>query len=296
MTMRALLLHLSRLMTCAALLSAAVALAGPWTQEELLQSNKRLRVTEGVIPCSVGESRVIILFDDAGTAAALVADEASKDVRRLARSIELGETRESVSGNCLVLLRESDASKPLSRLADNTPLQAIAFLLDSDFYTPTALQTDGRVLWATGKRQSVDLLLPLTGKDRIGGAELKTDMELTDFAGNVLARKLGYEKGSDNAAAKTAAAGKLRAERVYYCHKHDHAYLAAIGGHAFFFEGNRDTLQALTQKREELSFPGISAELKRPAPPAPASEETPQAHKMTPKEALRAFIDRLNKL
>lgn len=296
MTMRALLLHLSRLMACAALLTAEVALAAPWTQEELLQSNKRLRVTEGVIPCTVGEARVIILFDDEGTAAALVADEASKDVRRLAGSIELGATREAVSGNCLVLLRESDAGKPLSRMAANTPLQAIAFLLESDFYTPTALQADGRVLWATGKRQSIDLLLPLTGRDGIGGAELKTDIELTDFAGNVLARKLGYEKGSDNAAAKTAAANKLRADRVYYCHKHDHAYLAAIGGRAFFFEGNRDTLQALTQKREELSFPRISAELKRPAPPAPASEETPQAHKMTPKEALRAFIDRLNKL
>ncbi|MCQ2364226.1 MAG: hypothetical protein MJ051_01560 [Akkermansia sp.] len=296
MMMRPTLLRLLAPAACALAALASCAFAAPWSQEELLQSDKRLRLTDGVIPCSVGGSQVIILFDGEGKAAAMVTDEVNKDVRRLARSIELGETREAGTGGCLVMLRESAVNETCSKLPDNSPLQAIAFLLESEGYTPTGLQSDGRVLWATGKRQSIDLLIPTTGSDSIGGAELKTDMELTEYAGNVLARKLGYKKSSDVEAIRITAARKLRADSVYYHDRELNAALATVGGRAFFFEGNRGTLQALKNKREPLNFPTISPDLKRTLPPEPQSEE-PQPEKiLTPKEARKAYIDRLRAL
>lgn len=289
------LLHLPQQAAFAAAFLAAVASAEPWTQEELLQSNKQLRVTEGVIACSVERTRAVILFDREGRAAALVAEEDTKAIRRLASRIELGETREAGAENCLVLLRECESSTPGQQLADQTPLQALAFLIEEQSYTPAALQADGRVLWATGKRQSIDLLVPTAGTDAIRGVELKASITLTEFAANVLAHKLGYPKTGESEAGKAAAAGKLHADKVFYYSKSKDAALAAVGSRAFFLEGGHRNLQSLLHKRPEQAFPNINPAAERPKD-APPQQAATTAKPLTPKEALRAFIDRLHKL
>lgn len=297
--------RLSALLCCAFFVSAYGAAAEPWTQEQLLQSYKNLHAAEGAVTCAVEQARVVILFDREGKVAALIAEADNKGVRRLARQIELGETQEAGSDSCIVLLRESESSAPRKRLPDNTPLQALAFLIGQNYYHPDTLGEDGRVLWTTGKRRSVDVLIPTLGTEPVRTVELKTDMELTDFAANVAARKLGYPQDNSAEATKAALAGSLRADRVLYYSKAHEAAVAAVGKRFFFIEGGRTTLRDKANKEKPLTFPTIFPPAENaPAPKAvPAAENTPppagetaEEKDLTPKEALKAYIDRLRKL
>lgn len=290
---------------CAVAALAACASAEPWTQEQLLQSYKSLHATEGAVTCAVEQARVVILFDNEGKAAAMVAEADNKGVRRLARQIELGETQEAETTGCIVLLRESDSNAPRKRLLENTPLQALSFLIGQNYYSPTALQPDGRVLWATGKRRSVDIIVPATGTEAIRCAEITSDMELTPFAANVLARKLGYPDDNSADATKASQAAALRAHAVLYYSKAHEATVAAKGKRFFLCEGDRTAFRELTKEKGTLDFPSIFPPTeKAPAPKAgPAAEgtvppaaATPEEKDLTPKEALKAFIERMKKL
>lgn len=291
--------RLSALLCCAAFASAGFASAESWTQDNLLESYKSLHAADGAVTCAVEQTRVIILFDREGRAAALIAESDNKGVRRLARQIELGETQEAGADGCIVLLRESESSEPRKRLLENTPLQAISYLIEQNYYHPAELTQDGRVLWATGKRRSVDVLIPALGTEPISAAELKTDMELTDFAANVVARKLGYPQDNSAEATKSALAGNLRADRVHYYSKAHEAAVAAVGKRFFFIEGGRSVLRAAAHDPKPLPFPTIFPAAEKPAATesnaVPAEQPAPEKE-LTPKEALKAYIDRLRKL
>lgn len=286
---------------CALAAAAACASAEPMSQEQLLQRYESLKAADGTVTCAVEQTRVVILFDHEGKAAALVAAADNKSVRRLARLIDLGETQEAGSGSCIILLRETEDGKPRKRLLANTPLQALAFLIEQNYYHPAALQEDGRVLWATGKRRSVDILVPTTGTEPIRGAELKTDMELTDFAANVVARKLGYPQDSSAESPKAELANALRAKHVYYYCRAFDTVVAAAGKRLFMAEGGRDSLRRAMHEQPALNFPTIFLSADKPTAPQAAAEEGPaeppaEEKELTPKEALKAFIDRLRQL
>lgn len=291
--------RLSAFLCCVAFATAGYTSAEPWTQDKLSESYKSLHAADGAVTCAVEQARVIILFDREGKAAALIAESDNKGVRRLARQIELGETQEAGSGSCIILLRESESSEPRKRLLNNTPLQAIAFLIGQNYYHPAELTEDGRVLWATGKRRSVDVLIPVLGTEPIRTVELKTDIELTDFAANVVARKLGYPQDNSAEATKSALAGNLRADRVHYYSKAHEAAVAAVGKRFFFIEGGRSVLREAAQENKPLPFPTIFPTPEKPAAEpnnaTPAEQPAPEKE-LTPKEALKAYIDRLRKL
>lgn len=291
--------RLLRLLGCVILVSAACASAEPWTQAKLLESYKSLHAAGGAVTCAVEQARVVLLFDREGKVAALIAEADNKGVRRLARQIELGETQEAGADGCIVLLRETESGEPRKRLAENTPLQALAYLIEQNYYHPEELTPDGRVLWATGKRRSVDVLIPTLGTEPMRALELKTDMELTDFAANVVARKLGYPQDNSAEATKAAMAGNLRAGKVLYYSKAHEAAVAAVGKRYFFIEGGRAALREAAHENKPLAFPTIFPSAEKPAAEQgsePPAEKQPETKELTPKEALKAYIDRLRKL
>ena len=170
------------------------ALAAPWTQDKLLEEYPELKLTENAVPCTLDKQRVLILFDADKRAAALVSDCSVGAVRKLQTLLQLGDTVEDETPTCLVVLRADVAEGYKKRLPENDPLHAMGFLLRQAYYRPTELQADGHVLWATGKRRSLDILVPAVGTAEMHAVEVKAGMKIDNFAANVLARKLGYPR------------------------------------------------------------------------------------------------------
>lgn len=283
--------------------------AEPWSAAELEQYDGRLRVQDKCISCAVEGVRLLLLTDESGTPAALVAaGDNLNAARRFASVIRFESAQESESENVLVMLAGGLNTK--KRLTDNTPLQALAYLTEQNYYQPAELLEDGRVLWATGKRRSLDLLVPAVGSAPLRGVEIKLGTQLTEFAANVLARKLGYPADNSGSATKASIRGSLGADEVYYYIAARNAAVVRIGSRAFIGEGGADTFRRLTAAPQKRDFPAI----RLPASPAPAgeapspvtrgesapapSENTPSAPaaELPPAEALKTYIRKLRGL
>lgn len=292
----------------AAFLWAAVssaALAAPWTQDTLLEKFPELQVTENAVPCTLDKQRVLILFDADKRAAALVADCSVGAVRKLQELLELHNTVEDETPSCIVVLREDLATPTKKRLPENDPLHAMGFLLRQAYYRPTELLADGRVLWATGKRRSLDLLVPAVGTAEPGAVEVKAGIRPDTFAANVLARKLGYPEDSTSDATKAEQCAKMHWDGVYYYLAAKDIAFAVKGNRAFIGscgkEGIRGLLQAkntplvfteLTLKPEKTPTPSPT-----PALPKTEAEKTPPApSSLTPAQALKDYLRKLRRL
>lgn len=291
----------------AAFLWAAVfpaALAAPWTQDKLLEEYPELKVTENAVPCTLDKQRVLILFDADKRAAALVSDCSVGAVRKLQALLELEDTVEDETPTCLVVLRSDLAEGYKKRLGENAPLYAMGFLLRQAYYRPAELQADGRVLWATGKRRSLDVLVPAVGWDELHAVEVKAGMKIDNFAANVLARKLGYPADTTSDATKAEHCAKMRCDGVYYLLAAKDIAVAVKGQRAFIGESGKDGIRGLaTAKAAPLSFTEFTLHDKKAAVPAPAPNPAPSAvpapaqpAELTPAQALKDYLRKLRKL
>lgn len=294
----------------AVILGAAVfpaALAAPWTQDRLLAEYPELRLTENAVPCTLEKQRVLILFDADKRVAALVSDCSVGAVRKLQNLLELRDTVEDETPTCLVVLRSDLAESFKKRLPENDPLHAMGFLLRQAYYRPAELQADGRVLWATGKRRSLDVLVPAVGNAELHAVEVKAGMAIDTFAANVLARKLGYPADSTSDATKAEQAAKMRWDGVFYFLSAKDIAVATKGSRSFIGECGKEGIRGLlTAKPAPLVFTELTLRDKAPAAPSkPAADpapgdaaapEPPKPAELTPAQALKDYLRRLRKL
>lgn len=305
---------LQRLGLCGACLWAGLSLPGyarPWTQQKLLAEFSQLQPQGNCVACTLEKQRVLILFDQENTAAALVADCSVGAVRKLEKLLELGDTVEDETPTCIVVLRADITAPAKKRLPENNPLHALSYLLRQGYYHPTELQADGRVLWATGKRRSLDLLVPATGEKEPGALEIKAGMTMDTFAANVLARKLGYPADSTSDATKAEQAAKMRADGVFYFLSARDVAVATKGNRAYIGTCGKEGIPGLmAYKARAVDFPAIT--LKEAAPPAgspptpnaalppktaaPAAPAPAQPAELPPAQALKDYLRRLRKL
>lgn len=284
---------------------SSAALAAPWTQDKLLEEYPELKLTENAVPCTLDKQRVLILFDADKRAAALVSDCSVGAVRKLQTLLQLGDTVEDETPTCLVVLRADVAEGYKKRLPENDPLHAMGFLLRQAYYRPTELQADGRVLWATGKRRSLDILVPAVGTAEMHAVEVKAGMKIDNFAANVLARKLGYPADTTSDATKTEQAAKLHCDGVFYFLSAKEIALAVKGNRAFIGECGKQGIRGLmTAKPAPLSFTPLTLrDKKAAAPPTPAPTAAPTAApapakpaELTPAQALKEYLRKLRRM
>lgn len=293
----------------AVILGAAVfpaALAAPWTQDKLLEEYPELKLTENAVPCTLDKQRVLILFDADKRAAALVSDCSVGAVRKLQTLLQLGDTVEDETPTCLVVLRADVAEGYKKRLPENDPLHAMGFLLRQAYYRPTELQADGRVLWATGKRRSLDILVPAVGTAEMHAVEVKAGMKIDNFAANVLARKLGYPADTTSDATKAEQAAKLHCDGVFYFLSAKEIALAVKGNRAFIGECGKQGIRGLmTAKPAPLVFTTLTLHDKKQTPaadtkPAPTPTAAPAAPakpaELTPAQALKDYLRKLRRM
>lgn len=297
---------------CALLAPCRAALL---TQAQLLERYPALQETRGVISCTVGEERLLLLSDaDRRPAAIVAAGDQPELARRFAASIGFESTQESESETALVMLRESVPTK--KRLTENTPLQALSYLTEQNYYRPTDLLPDGRVLWATGKRRSLDLLVPTTGNTPLRFIEIKVGTELTTFAANVLARKLGYPADNSADATKASLCAPMGASDVLYYNAARSAAVIRKGNRAYIGEGNAESFRHLNTDTPALPFTATRLPSRTetteqtitrtaPSPPRedaentatkPSADPLPESAPKTPKEALKAYLRKLRAL
>lgn len=299
---------MQRLALAAAFLWAAVspaALAAPWTQEKLLAEYPALHAVGNAVPCTLDKQRVLILFDADKRTAALVADCSVGAVRKLQELLELRDTVEDETPTCIVVLRE-DLANGKKRLTENDPLHAMGFLLRQAYYRPTELGADGRVLWATGKHRSLDLLIPALGAEELHAVEVKAGMKIDTFAANVLARKIGYPADTTSDATKAEKSAAMRCDGVYYFLAAKDIALAVKGNRAFIGACGKEGIRGLMQQKpQDLTFTEFT--LKSAAPPAPtptvqqptakaSPAEAAEPAKLTPAQALKEYLRKLRRL
>ena len=299
---------MQRLALAAVFLWAAVspaALAAPWTQEKLLAEYPTLHAEGNAVPCTLDKQRVLILFDADQRTAALVADCSVGAVRKLQELLELRDTVEDETPTCIVVLRE-DLANGKKRLTENDPLHAMGFLLRQAYYRPTELTEDGRVLWATGKNRSLDLLVPANGTEELHAVEVKAGMKIDTFAANVLARKIGYPADTTSDATKAEKSVAMRCDGVFYFLAAKDIALAVKGNRAFIGACGKEGIRGLMQQKlQALTFTELT--LKSAAPPAPtptvqqptaknAPAEAAEPAKLTPAQALKEYLRKLRRL
>lgn len=281
------------------------ALAAPWTQDKLLEEYPELKLTENAVPCTLDKQRVLILFDADKRAAALVSDCSVGAVRKLQTLLQLGDTVEDETPTCLVVLRADVAEGYKKRLPENDPLHAMGFLLRQAYYRPTELQADGHVLWATGKRRSLDILVPAVGTAEMHAVEVKAGMKIDNFAANVLARKLGYPADTTSDATKAEQCAKMRCDGVFYFLSAKEIALAVKGNRAFIGECGKQGIRGLmVAKPAPLAFPTLTLrDKKAAATPTPAPVATPttapapaKPAELTPAQALKEYLRKLRRM
>lgn len=281
------------------------ALAAPWTQDKLLEEYPELKLTENAVPCTLDKQRVLILFDEDKRAAALVSDCSVGAVRKLQSLLQLGDTVEDETPTCLVVLRADVAEGYKKRLPENDPLHAMGFLLRQAYYRPTELQADGHVLWATGKRRSLDILVPAVGTAEMHAVEVKAGMKIDNFAANVLARKLGYPADTTSDATKAEQCAKMRCDGVFYFLSAKEIALAVKGNRAFIGECGKQGIRGLmVAKPAPLTFTPLTLRDKKQTPaadtkpaPTPTAAPTPaKPAELTPAQALKEYLRKLRRM
>lgn len=285
--------------------ASSAALAAPWTQDKLLAEYPELKLAENAVPCTTDKQRVLILFDADKRAAALVSDCSVGAVRKLQELLELGDTVEDETPTCLVVLRADLAEGYKKRLPENDPLHAMGFLLRQAYYRPAALQADGRVLWATGKHRSLDVLVPAVGNSEIHAVEVKAGMKIDNFAANVLARKLGYPADTTSDATKAEQCAKMRCDGVFYFLSAKDIAVATKGARAFIGECGKEGIRGrMTAKPAALAFTEFVLHNKKqpptaapkPAPTQTAAPAPPKPAELTPAQALKDYLRKLRRM
>lgn len=237
--------------------------------------------------------RHLVLADEQGSIQAVIAN-ASTPVRP-AEDWGLEQASLTRSTSCCILLAEQE-DVPDALLPGECIPEILAYLMHHDDYSPVSLDDNGRLLWSTGKKKSVDFYLPLADGAKLRALELRAvGLRVGGFAASVLARKLGCnDPGSEDIAQDDHAALLYRNRRIKITRIGKRLWLTALN--------KREPTPA-----PQLHYPEVSyREPEPPAPPEPAPEppEPPEPEAapeppppaLSPEEARQAYIEQLRRL
>lgn len=257
---------------------------------------------------------ILVVPGGAGKAGALFLTRA-EGIREGGSALQVGQElarnlgfenpqRLNLANGGLAFLAEDTAAES-KHLIGCTPLHGLHFLLERGYYHLSGVTDAGEALLVSGKKRSIDLKLPLTA-ETLNAVELTvTGVNIDTFAANVLADKLGYGADNSTPEEKKALKNELKAKEVYYLQRKRKVTLAAVG-RRFFFGEAAAVGAAAAVKPEDLEYPDAAAPriITKPKQPAdaPAAEQKTEpgppvpAAPLTPQEALRAYIRRLQEL
>ena len=286
--MKRLLLSAARLL----LLAAAALPLSALTLDELCERCPGAERRGSAAAFTLGGVRHLVLADEQGSIQAVIAN-ASTPVRP-AGDWGLEQASLTCGTSCCILLAEQE-DVPDALLPGKCIPEILAYLMHHDDYSPVSLDDYGRLLWSTGKKQSVDFYLPLADGAKLRALELRAvGLRVGGFAASVLARKLGCnDPGSEDIAQDDHAALLYRNRRIKITRIGKRLWLTALN--------KREPTPA-----PQLHYPEVSyREPEPPAPPEPAPEPPeskapesapePPPPALSPAEARQAYIEQLRR-
>lgn len=192
----------------------------------------------------------------------------------------------------------------LGRLADETdhvfdgsPLAALAYLLNEEYFCIHSIRPNGFIHWKTIKKSGVELLMPMAER-KLSAIEVTGRQQMNDFASEVLADKLGLGKNTVPPASRETLCPQLRCTQVPYMNAKSNILLARTDRRAVI--GKRQAAARLLANRDEGALPEADqentwpAEKEEEAEEAEVAETTPEPEKkeepLTPEAAREAYI------
>lgn len=201
---------------------------------------------------------------------------------------------EEAEQECALLVDQDvlgELAEETDHVFDGSPLAALAYLLNEEYFCINSIRSNGFIHWKTIKKSGVELLMPMAEK-KLSAIEVTGRQQMNDFASEVLADKLGLGKNTVPPASREALCPQLRCTQVPYMNAKSNILLARTDRRAVI--GKRQAAARLLANRNEGAIPEADQESTWPAEEEEVEEPTPEPEKkeepLTPEAAREAYI------
>ena len=174
-----------------------------------------------------------------------------------------------------------------------SPLEGMAYLLQDGYFYIDNIRPNGWLHWKTVKKSNVELLMPMA-PTRLTAVEITGRQQMTEYAAEVLARKLGFGSNTADETTRNAVRKQINCSEVPYMNTKRNI-IGAYNARRFAI-GKRNSVAHMFANRyggtviypsQHSDWPGENEEV---------VEEVEEVKPLTPREALDAYIERLRTL
>lgn len=176
-----------------------------------------------------------------------------------------------------------------------SPLAAMAYLLDKEFFVIHDICKDGSLHWKTARKSGVELRMPM-GEEKLSAIEVNGKQQMNEFAAGVLANKLGLGMNNVPENQRESLSRQLSCKEVPYMNAKSNILLARASQHTVI--GRRAVVAQMLKNRrygaisfpeEPSSWPVDKKEVLIDQPPPPAKQSS-QPAVLSPEAAREAYI------
>lgn len=174
-----------------------------------------------------------------------------------------------------------------------TPLEGMAYLLQDGYFYIDSINENGWLHWKTVKKSNVELLMPMTPA-KLTALEMVGRQNMSGYASEVLARKLGLGSNTSNSDTREAVRRQINCTEVPYMNTRRN--IIGAYNEKRFAIGKRNSVAHLFANRYggSMAFPSEPSEW--PGEEKPVVEEVKEVKPLTPQEARDAYINFLRSL
>lgn len=193
----------------------------------------------------------------------------------------------------------SSLSEKMDNVFAGSPLAAMAYLLNEEYFIIHGIRENGYLHWKTAKKSGVDLLMPMDGR-KLSAIEITGRQQMNEFAAEVLADKLGLGKNNVQGSVRNSVGRQLNCDVVSYMNSKNNILLAgkanrrAVGKRIAVGQmlANRN-YEVINFAEQESDWPSDEEEEKAEDESEEEEAEEPEDEKkpLTPAAAKEAYIE-----
>lgn len=174
-----------------------------------------------------------------------------------------------------------------------SPLEGMAYLLQDGYFYIDNIRPNGWLHWKTVKKSNVELLMPMA-PTKLTAVEITGRQHMSEFAAEVLARKLGLGSNTADYPTRNAVRRQINCSEVPYMNTKRNI----IGAYhdKRFAIGKRNSVAHMFANRYGGTVIYPSQHSDWPGEEKEVVEEVKESKPLTPREARDAYIERLRAL
>lgn len=191
----------------------------------------------------------------------------------------------------------SELVEDADHVFDGSPLAAIAYLVEDEYFCIHRIQSNGFIHWKTVKKSGVELLMPVAA-GKLSAIEVTGRQQMNEYAAEVLADKLGLGKNNVPGNTRASLCSQFRCSVIPYMNTKDGVVMARTDRRTVI--GKRQAVPQFMANRNEgaLSYPSKASdwpeeeqvEEEGEEPEDDTQQEEPQPTTLSPEKAKEAYI------